>query len=202
MPAQSMLEVVGENPCVILYDEAGALSAATSYWRCHHSIKGAGDVLVAWFSPLPEVPPHLHGPTIFANNEPLGRYVTDTFNQFFVDFQDRGLEAARVTAAQFVYAADTASPSSLQCKASGATIDLHWSDYGEGQMGRSIQHGFGSDRSRSYEVSSVIVPAHTARIAVNGHPVSGRPKPNYGALPLSAFLAFAETWTYQHGSQQ
>ncbi|WP_114907930.1 hypothetical protein [Ornithinimicrobium murale] len=66
--------LIGANPGIQLFDEAGECTAYASVWRVSWSPEGTGDVLILW---RPD------GVTVYSANRHLAQVVTDDFTRHF-----------------------------------------------------------------------------------------------------------------------
>ena len=182
------IEFAGDNPCVVLYDCDRTIVSAISYWRSSASLSGIGEVLFL----LRRSPGRPLEAIVFGDNTELAAFLC-TFNQHFEGFQTIGLDGA-MQPAKF-HTRRASGSAQLECVAPMTTIRVEWSELGTPRMNRSDILDFGRQVGRSYEVSSVIVPANSGSIVIDDERQPGRVIDGYGALPKSAFLAFCETWT-------
>jgi len=182
------IEFAGDNPCIVLYDNDRTVVSAISYWRSSASLSGVGEVLFL----LRRSPWRPLEASVFGDNADLAAFLC-TFNQHFEGFQTVDL-GGTMQFAKFRTRRESDSVQ-LDCVTPTNTIRVAWSELGTPRMNRSDVLDFGKQVGRSYEVSSVIVPANSGSIVIDGERQSGRVVEGYGALPKSAFLAFCETWT-------
>lgn len=196
MPRQYKRPVIfcGENPGLSLYQSAsGALVAAASYWRCTYSAHGEGNALIMWVD--------LNGAglgqgelrAIYADNAAMARFVTDTLNQHFANFQGRDFPSVQPQPARFFQESDSRRYHRVVCHADDHAVELVWQDVRDRQMiiGTDLELG-----GRSFELATVICPCARATITLDGSPVPGEVRlgERDGHLQSSAFLAFAESW--------
>jgi len=183
----SLLEVACDNPCVVLYDDTRAITCAASYWNVNASLAGAGEALFL----LSNDSGHPKG-QIFTDN--LGLIdLLRSFNQHFAGFESTGWDVAAEPARFRMKRANDCF--SLECASDVHVIDMEWRNLGSPYLLRSQVSDFGGEGGRSYEVSSVIVPASSGSIHLDGRSQPGTVIGPYGSLPKSAFLAFCETWS-------
>ena len=129
--------------------------------------------------------------SIFSDNADLAAFLR-TFNKHFEGFGGVNLDVA-IQPATFRVSRELQF-ARLECASATTTITADWTELSTTQLVRSDVMNFGGQIGRSYEVSSVIVSAHSGAIVVNGERRPGHVIDGYGALPKSAFLAFCETW--------
>ena len=196
MPRQIKRPVIftGENPGLSLFRPGtGELVAAASYWRTTYSAHGEGNALVVWLDLAAAGVGEGTLTAIYADNAPLARFVTDTLNQHFGDFQNKGLPSVAPEPARFFQESDSRSYHRVAAHAETHRIELVWRDV------RDYQQVIGSELllgGRSFELATVICPCAEATITFDGKPVPGevRLSERDGRPQSSAFLAFAESW--------
>jgi len=184
----SQVEFAGENPCVVLYDDRRNVRTAVSYWRADSSLHGVGQVLFL----LRASRGLALEASIFADNPGLAGFLS-AINQHFEGFQGTPLSVPVRSAEIRV---DRGSDSvELDCVSEKHAVRVSWKGLGRPRIVRSTLSDFGNQAGLSYEVSTVIIPATSGSIVIDGEPQQGQVVDGYGALPRSAFLAFCETWT-------
>jgi hypothetical protein len=183
----------GENPGLSLFRSgSGELVAAASYWRATYTAHGEGNALIIWLD-LAACGGSGTRAAIYADNAAMARFVTDTLNQYFGDFQDKGFPAVTPEPARFFQESDSRSYHRVVAHAEAHRVELVWRDV------RDYQQVIGSDTQlggRSFELATVICPCAEATITVDDVPVQGdvRLTERDGRPQSSAFLAFAESW--------
>src|SRR5688572_4750244 len=85
----------GENPHIVLYND-DTISAAASYWHCTFSAYGEGNVLLLYLDAANAAALKQPSIAVYADNAPLARYLTDTFNQHFEDWDKLGFGGAPI----------------------------------------------------------------------------------------------------------
>ena len=196
MPREYKSPVIfcGENPGLSLFRPGtDELVAAASYWRCTYSPHGEGNALLLWLD-QDQAGTGTGGLTaIYADNLPMARFVTDTLNQYFADFQDRGFPSAQPEVARFFQESDSRRYHRVVCHSGERQVALVWRDVEDRQMviGSDLPMG-----ERSFDLATVICPCATGIIEIDGKAVSGevRFSERDGQRRSSAFLAFAESW--------
>lgn len=196
MPRQIKRPVIftGENPGLSLFRPGtGELVAAASYWRCTYSAHGEGNALIFWLDRAGAGVGEGTLTAIYADNAAMARFVTDTLNQHFGDFQDKGFPSVTPEPARFFQESDSRSYHRVVAHAEVHRIELVWRDV------RDYQQVIGTDMQlggRSFELATVICPCAEATITYDGAPVPGevRLSERDGRPQSSAFLAFAESW--------
>lgn len=196
MPREYKAPIIfcGENPGLSLYRPGTQdLVAAASYWRCTYSAHGEGNALILWLDLDAAGLGQGELRAIYADNGPMARFITDTLNQHFGDFQNRGFPAVQPEPARFFQESDSRRYHRVVCHSGDREVELVWRDVRDRQMliGSDVVYG-----GHSFELATVICPCATATIAVDGSPVRGdvRLSEREGRPQSSAFLAFAESW--------
>ena len=119
----------GENPNIILVDAVNeSITAAVSYWDCAYSSYGEGHVLLIYLDAKNASALDHARIAIYADNAPLARYLTDTFNQHFEDWQQFGFSGAAVEQARFSKDSDSREFYRISCASGQNQIDLVWDD--------------------------------------------------------------------------
>lgn len=184
----------GENPGLSLFDsDTGVLVAAASYWRCTYSAHGEGNALILWLDRGAAGGGEGSRAAIYADNAPMARFVTDTLNQHFGDFQDKGFPSVTPEPARFVQESDSRTYHRVTVHTDAHRIELLWRDVRDYQQVIASAMELGG---RSFELATVICPCAEASIVLDGAPVQGvvRLTERDGRPQSSAFLAFAESW--------
>jgi hypothetical protein len=189
---ETVLEFAGDNPCVVLYDECTMVLTAASYWHVTASLAGIGRALFL----ITSEGGHLKR-RIFADNPGVVGFLR-TFNDHFKGFEGIGWPS-EAEPAQFQMRHDS-DEAALDCTTENGTVRLEWRDLSPAYLRRSHVHDFGQEPGRSYEVSTVILPAGGGSIYIDGKSQPGAVAGPYGNLPRSAFLAVCETWSRLKGA--
>jgi hypothetical protein len=196
MPRQIKQPVIftGENPGLSLFRPgSGELVAAASYWRCTYSAHGEGNTLMFWLDLAAAGAGSGTLTAIYADNAPMARFVSDTLNQHFGDFQNKGFADTQPEHARFFQESDSRRYHRVVVHAGEHSIELVWRDV------RDYQQVIGSEMAlggRSFELATVICPCAEGSITFDGKPVQGevRLSERDGRPQSSAFLAFGESW--------
>ncbi len=191
----------GENPVIELYDAAAeTITAAASYWHCPYSPYGEGQVLLLYLNADNAAALGQPGAAIYADNTPLARYLTDTFNQHFDGWKSLRFKDAPIQQARFFTEADMAQFYRVACHIDASIIEVLWTDIYSSDF-RTFPDlnggGFGVAGDEHYHVSNVIFLCGQGAISVNKHQALGeaqtRTLPD-GRFSSSAFVALSETW--------
>ena len=184
----------GENPGISLYrPETSDLVALASYWRCAYSAQGEGDALILWVAPGAGAGEQ-GVRAIYADNEPMARFVSDAINQYFGGYNTLDLPNVPVETARFSQESAGDRHYRAVCYVGERLIELDWQDVQSRQLMVSTDRPFGE---RNFNVASVLCPCAGASITIDGQRVNGvvNPSERDGRPWSSAFLAFAESWT-------
>jgi hypothetical protein len=181
----------GENPGLTLHTPGGdGVAVAASYWRCTYSAQGEGNALIIRV----DTPELGHWLAIYADNAPMGRFVTDTMTQHFPDFKEQGFPSVAIRPARFFQESDSRRYHRVVCHGEDRAIELVWRDVIDRQLLQVSEMELGPGR---FDLATVICPCNVATVSIDNVPVPGevRVSTNAAGLPSSsAFLAFAETW--------
>src|SRR6478672_484145 len=119
----------GENPGLSLFRPGnGELVAAASYWRCTYSAHGEGNALIMWLDLTAAGAGEGTLTAIYADNKAMARFVTDTLNQHFGDFQNKGFPAVAPEPARFFQESDSRVYHRVVAHADAHRIELVWRD--------------------------------------------------------------------------
>src|SRR5689334_9923163 len=87
----------GENPVMELFSPGTeTLSAAASYWHATYSPYGEGHALLLYLNAANATALGRPTAAIYADNAPLARFLTNTFNQHFEGWESLGFKDAAV----------------------------------------------------------------------------------------------------------
>ena len=181
------LLLTGENPYIRLASEDdGPVTSDASFWRILFSPGGPGHVLF--------LQSELTGnePRIYTDNIQMTRWLQGEIQgRINATFGNTEIPA---TEASFRSSGDLRSFWTEWVSAHGEDIALTWYDLGEPFMSHSFP---GGNPERPHGVSTVLIPANSARITRNGQQASGRPFPRQrdARVHSTCALAFSETWT-------
>ena len=191
----------GENPNMMLVDSTTeSITAAVSYWDCTYSDYGVGHVLLIYLDAKNVAVLDHARIAIYADNAPLARYLTDTFNQHFDDWQQWDFSGAAVEQARFSKESDSREFYRINCYSGQIQIDLLWNDIRDRGF-RTFPDlnggGFGSASDEHYHVANVIFLCGQGSITINQRHAAGtvhtRTLPD-GRFSSSVFVALSETW--------
>jgi hypothetical protein len=171
----------GENPDLILYDEANEMIVAASYWRCTYSKFGQGNVLVLWLRDGVK--------EIYTDNPGLAK-MARVLTSYFEGFQGLEVPIFPIKPAQFFQKMDGKTFYQITCITEEIPIELTWQTFRDVYSINDVFH-FGKD----FEISFVVCTCERARVLVSGEEISGKVKWSDKNPASSAFLALAESWT-------
>ena len=178
--------LTGENPFIRLSSrEGGEFTTRSSFWRVILSPGGPGHVLF--------IESELTGgqPKVYSDNIAMARWVQDNLERYMhPPFGDRSLE---VVEAEFESSGDVRSYWTETILSRDDDISMTWYDLGEPfRVGTEP----GSSPTMPHGVYTVLIPAASARLVINGETASGRPFPQErgGAAGSTCCLAFSESW--------
>lgn len=180
MPRPAPVVFTGENPDLILYNQASEMVVAASYWRCTYSKFGGGNVLVLWLREGAK--------TIYTDNLGLAK-MARALTSYSEGFQGLEVPTFPIKSAQFFQKLDGKTFYQVTCIAE-ETIELTWQTFRDVYSVKDVFH-FGKD----FELSFVVCTCEVARVVIGGEEIAGKVKWFDRNPASSAFLALAESWT-------
>ena len=178
--------MTGENPFIRLSEtEGGPETTQASFWRVIWSPAGPGHVLYLK-SELTDDEWRIH-----ADNIAMARWLQNTIqgvlNEALAD------TAIPVIDAEFEKSGDPNYFWTEQILTPDEDITLTWHDLGD----PLLVHTEPDPAGRPYGVCTILIPATSARLTVNGVQAAGQPWPNdrEGRPFSTCALAFSESWT-------
>ena len=178
----------GENPFIRLSEtDGGPETTVASYWRNVMSPEGPGHVLYMK-SELTEGRWRIWSDNI-AMTRWLQRTIQGVLNPELKD------ETIPVEEAWFEKSGDPDRFYTETVEGDGDSLSLTWHDIGDPLMIHT-QPGTGPDE-RPYGVNTVLIPAASTRLTMNGAQAAGRswPRERDGRPFSTSALAFCESWT-------
>ncbi len=184
-----------------LFDPAAeTMTAAASYWHSTYSPYGEGHVLLLYLEAANAAALEQPKVAIYSDNNPLARYLTDTFNQHFDGWRDFGFKDISIQPARFFKEADTRQFYRVACHTATAVIDVLWTDIRSSDF-RTFPDlnggGFGAAGDEHYHVSNAIFLCGQGAITVNKQQAAGQAQTRTlpdGRFSSSVFVALSETW--------
>jgi hypothetical protein len=191
----------GENPVLELYSPGTeTIAAAASYWHSTYSPYGEGQVLLVYLDAANVARLGQPSTAIYADNAPLARYLTDTFNQHFDDWKDLGFRDAPVYQARFFKESNTSQYYRVVCHTQTAVIEASWTDIRSSDFRTYADlngGGFGATGNEHYHVSNAIFLCGQGHININQQQVAGEAFTHMmpdDRFTSSVFVALSETW--------
>ena len=179
--------LTGENPFLRLsVTDSDTYSTNASFWRILFCPAGPGHVLYLK-SELTE-----NRWRIYADNIAMARWLQATVQGMLnAELKDSSIP---VTDAEFAKEGDPAYYWTERIVSSDDEVSLTWYDIGDPLL---IHTQPRATPERPYGVCTVLIPAASARLAVNGVEARGRPWPREreGRPFSTCALAFSESWT-------
>jgi hypothetical protein len=187
----------GENPGILLKErEDGPFTAMALFFRIAWSPVGQGHVLLLYEHPerAESLPRSCN--VIVSDNEPLAWFLKDTFIGKLPAFRDVPAFAAAEHVPARAVRASGDPMSHRYCEAvaaDGIAVELVWEGL-EPPMALELSPELTG--TKEHTMFTVLVPARSASIMLNGRPLPGRPakRVQAGIETTSAFLYFSETW--------
>lgn len=187
----------GENPGILLKNAEGAFSAMALFFRVAWSPAGTGQLLLLYGTPGSEFAEQ-HAPNLLmGDNSELADFLLANFIGKLAAFRDAppfsGLIYQHATAVR-----SSGDPLGRRYTESIANsdfcVELAWEDL---EHPRVLELAPEQTGTKEHKMSTLLVPAKTGRIFVNGHELPGTvgTRVQAGMETTTAFLYFAETWT-------
>ena len=182
--------VSGENPGIrLLQKEGDPPLTNVNFWKVVYSPAGMGHVcyISSDVTGNGESPDDVHA--VFTDNEALLEYLSkEIMIAFDKSYTDHPWTRQKAT---FQQAGDTLQEFKEIIKAPKLNIELVWRDFSPAFLMDSPTGG-----SRNpFGITSMMVPAKSADVVINGKKAAGTVFPNTrGSIPSTAFLAFSESW--------
>ncbi len=180
------LLLTGENPYIRLSETDGEPTTTdASFWRILFSPGGPGHVLFLQ-SELTN-----GDPRVYTDNVQMTRWLqAEIQGRINATFGDSEIPARE---ASFGSSGDLRSFWTESITTRDEEISLTWYGLGEPFLTHSLP---GSNPERPHGVSTVLIPANSARLTINGSFAKGRPFPRErdGRVHSTCALAFSESW--------
>ena len=178
--------LTGENPYIRLSEtDGGPATSDASFWRILFSPGGPGHVLFLQ-SELTN-----NQPKIYTDNVTMTRWLQEeiqaTINPTFGNLELPVIETTCESSG------DLRSSWTETIKSRDEEVSLTWGSLGEA----FLLHSFpGSSPDRLHGVCTVLIPANSAQIKINGNSALGRAFPSQmdGRVHSTCALAFSESW--------
>lgn len=195
--APGIVDWTGENPGILLRQTPdGPFSAMALFFRIAWSPVGQGQVLLLYSQPDKAGPAGETGNALLSDSAPLADYLMTNFIGRLAAFRDApaftGL--TRLTAQRFRASGDPmGSRYTESASAEGMNVELVWEDL---EVPRALELTPDLVGTKMHHMTTLLVPARSAQILVNGRALPGRPgkRVQAGFETTTAFLYFSETW--------
>lgn len=186
----------GENPGILLKDDAGNFSAMALFFRVAWSPVGQGQVLLLYGTPG-AVNGTAEAPNVILSDNPalteflkenfIGKLAAFANAPAFATLPELAAQAVRSSGDPMGhrYTETIAGP--------GLTVELVWEDL---EQPRALELTPDQVGTGEHVMFTLLVPAHDAQILVNGRPLPGKlgTRVQAGYETTTAFLYFSETW--------
>ncbi len=198
-----VVDWTGENPGILLKDEAGNFSAMALFFRVAWSPVGQGQVLLLYGAPG-TVEGAADAPNVLmADNMALARYLKENFISKLGAFRAApAFDSLPVRAIQSVRSeGDPMGPRYAETvSGEGLSIQLVWQDL---RPPKALELTPDQVGTGEHTMFTLLVPAHDAAIFVNGNRLAGElgQRVQAGFETTTAFLYFSETWVIPLGSE-
>ncbi|MFA3918455.1 hypothetical protein [Ruegeria hyattellae] len=186
----------GENPGILLKDDAGNFNAMALFFRVAWSPVGQGQMLLLYGSPDQVAGPPEAPNVILSDNPDLTAFLKTNFISKlaafagapgFATLPEVGAQAVRTSGDPMShrYTETIAGP--------GLTVELVWEGF---EVPRALELSPHEVASGEQNMFSLLVPARSAQIIVNGRALPGAlgTRVQAGYETTTAFLYFSETW--------
>lgn len=186
----------GENPGILLKDDAGNFSAMALFFRVAWSPVGQGQVLLLYGTPG-SVDGTAEAPNVILSDNPaltaflkenfIGKLAAFANAPAFATLPEHSAQAVRSSGDPMGhrYTETIAGP--------GLTVELVWENL---EQPRALELTPDQVGTGEHVMFTLLVPAHAAQILVNGRPLPGKlgTRVQAGYETTTAFLYFSETW--------
>lgn len=182
------VRLIGANPGLALFasEDDDLPVAYASAWRVDWSIVGAGTALVYW----------IDGVTRAMSEVPeLAAWLAREFNRHFPEVSGLSWPDPLIVRAPVVYECDLASGAHIE--ADGVTVDIE-----EPMATRFVEVDSFPLGEKSLALSTLITSCRLGSISVGGMTVPGSPRVRIDPVGSTSFLANAEVWYSQEGTQE
>lgn len=186
----------GENPGILLKKPDGSFAAMALFFRVAWSPVGQGQVLLLYGTPATAKGTEDAPNIMLADNIELAQFLKDQFIGRLAAFRDApAFDTLPVRPAQAVRS--NGDPMGHRytetISGEGLTVELVWEDL---EPPRALELTPDQVGTGMHTMFTLLVPARTAQIIVNGHSLPGKvgTRVQAGFDTTTAFLYFSETW--------
>ncbi len=191
-----VVDWTGENPGILLKDAHGNFSAMALFFRVAWSPVGQGQVLLLYGMPdAVEGTPHAPN-VILSDNAALTAYLKENFIGKLAAFANAPAFATLPEITAQVVRSSGDPMGHRYCETISApslTVELVWEDL---EPPRALELTPDQVGTGEHTMFTLLVPAHSAQIIVNGQSLPGKigQRVQAGYETTTAFLYFCETW--------
>ena len=191
-----VVDWTGENPGILLKNEDGSFSAMALFFRVAWSPVGQGQVLLLFGTP-DAVEGTENAPNVMmADNIELAEFLKDQFIGRLAAFRNApAFDHLRILPARAVRSTGDPMGHRYTETVSGGdlTVELVWEDLDPPKALELTPDQVGTG---IHTMFTLLVPAKSAQIIVNGHSLPGKvgERVQAGLETTTAFLYFSETW--------
>lgn len=191
-----VVDWTGENPGILLKDAGGKFSAMALFFRVAWSPVGQGQVLLLYGTPDQVEGPANAPNVMMADNMALATYIKDNFIGKLGAFRDAPAFDTLPTKSVQSVRSDGDPMGQRYCETvsgEGLSIQLVWENLEEP---KALELTPDQVETKEHTMFTLLVPAQTAQIIVNGHSLPGAVGSRFqaGFETTTAFLYFSETW--------
>lgn len=196
-----VVDWTGENPGILLKNADGGFAAMALFFRVAWSPVGQGQVLLLYGSPdqvegTPDAPN-----VLMSDNRRLAEFLKDNFIRKLGAFRDAPAfdTVPHVMATSVRASGDPMSHRYAETiSGEGLAIELVWEDL---EAPRALELTPDQVGTREHVMFTLLVPAQSGRIIVNGKSLPGSvgTRVQAGLETSTAFLYFSETWVIPPG---
>ncbi len=186
----------GENPGILLRDDAGEFSAMALFFRIAWSPAGQGQVLLLYGSPGDGSPAATPPNVLMSDNGELADFLKENFFARLGAFRNApAFGGLRDVAVRSVRSSGDPMGCRYAESVSGEdlSVELVWEDL---EPPRALELTPDQVGTGAHTMFTLLVPARSAAIFVNGARLPGRvgTRVQAGFETTTAFLYFSETW--------
>ena len=186
----------GENPGILLKNPDGSFAAMALFFRVAWSPAGQGQVLLLYGTPAAAEGPAEAPNVLISDNHALAEFLKENFIGKLGAFRDApAFQTLPHITAQAVRA--TGDPMGHRytetVAGEGLTVELVWEDL---EPAKALELTPDQVGTGEHTMFTLLVPARSAQIIVNGRPLPGAvgERVQAGFKTTTAFLYFSETW--------
>ena len=186
----------GENPGILLKNADGSFAAMALFFRIAWSPVGQGHALLLYSAPDAAGSTAEAPNVLISDNHAVGEFLRENFIARLGAFRDApAFDGLQHVPARAVRA--SGDPMGLRYTetvvAEDLVVELVWEDL---EPPRALELPPELTGTKAHTMFTLLVPAKSAKILVNGHPLPGElgTRVQAGVETTTAFLYFSETW--------